>query len=126
MEFQNVGAILDPSVPSGRRYMAETFKLLRRTTQIPARLGTVFGFEYEIRSKKYSAITITIEQEHPPICYPGKGLISKSVRSIKRPTNQRLSTGFGIDQPYKAVKGRWKFRMLIRGQEKARQEFTLY
>src|SRR5262245_42656615 len=66
----------EPGVTSGTNEWLDSFTLFQATTNIPARLGTRFGFRYTIRGTPSNApIVLTMVGEHPPYRNPQTGKI---------------------------------------------------
>src|ERR1041385_2483616 len=56
-----------PGVASGTNEGLDSFKLVQATTNVPARIGTRFGFRYTIRGTPSNApIVLKMVGEHPP------------------------------------------------------------
>src|SRR5437667_11251271 len=63
-----------PGVVGGTKEGLDAFVLLQATTNVPARIGTRFGFRYSIQGAPTNApIILTMVGEHPPFKDPKSG-----------------------------------------------------
>src|SRR5689334_16131591 len=63
-----------PSVAGGTNEGLDSFSLVQTTTNVPARIGTRFGFRYTIHGTPSNApIVLTMIGEHPPLKDPKTG-----------------------------------------------------
>ena len=63
-----------PGVASGTNEWLDSFTLVQATTNVPARIGTRFGFRYTIRGTPSNApIVLKMVGEHPPYKNPQTG-----------------------------------------------------
>src|SRR5437762_11312284 len=63
-----------PGVISGTNQGLNSFTLVQATTNVPARIGTRFGFRYTIHGKPTNApVVLTMVGEHPPLTDPKTG-----------------------------------------------------
>jgi hypothetical protein len=101
-------------------------KLLKTTTNVPARLGVRFGFRYEILGAPSNApIKVSMVAKHPPIKNPvtGKTTISDSYQYGS--WIGKTFTCNSLDTESELVPGKWTFEILHEGKKLCEQSFLL-
>jgi Domain of unknown function (DUF3859) len=121
--------VASPGSATGTREVIASEKLLRRTTEIKARLGDEFGFRYRIvgkpKSAKVSVKIVTI--------YPGEGLrnpkadkpTQREELNEDRPIGRVLYESYHFDHDWEMVPGIWTFEIWYDGKKLAEQKFTV-
>ena len=100
------------------------------TDQIPAKLGTVFGFVYQLSHVPLpdGPIEVTKVVTHPEITKPD-GSTSTEYKYIEM--QQVVDgevvawTGYGLDHDYELALGEWEFKLQFRGETVCRQRFKV-
>jgi hypothetical protein len=101
-------------------------KLLKTTTNVPARLGVRFGFRYEILGAPTNAsITLSMVAKHPPIKNPvtGKTTIWDSYQL--RSWIGKTFTCNSLDTEPDLVPGKWTFEIWHEGKKLCEQSFLV-
>jgi hypothetical protein len=104
----------------------DQFKLLKNTTNVPARLGLRFGFRYEILGPLTNVpITLTMVGIHPPIRNPVTG--RTETRNAYRLTSRVGSayTSYSLDDASDLVPGPWTFEVWYGGKKLCEQSFLV-
>jgi len=84
----------------------DEFKLLKSTTNVPARIGIRFGFRYEILGTPTNApITLTMVGKHPPIKNSTTGKIETKETYSLRSWIGRTYTSNSLDGESDLVRG---------------------
>ena len=121
--------IASPSSATGTRDVIASERLLRRTTEIEARLGVEFGLRYRIigapKGGKVAVKIVTI--------YPGDGL--RNPKSDKPTQREELNVdreigrvpyeSYRFDHDWEMVPGVWSFEFWYDGHKLAEQKFTV-
>jgi hypothetical protein len=123
--------VRSPETPSGvTRIPAGNPLLTAATNRIPAKLGVRFGMWYQVDNVVAAdgEIEVTKIARHPTITKPD-GTTSKGFTFIEKARIKDGGvlgwTGYGFDQPYELVPGRWEFEMAIKGKTVCKHEFTV-
>ena len=98
------------------------------TTEIPAKLGTEFGFQYIINSQpKGGLINVTYVIRFPePGLVRNSGKVYKDVQYSDRITiGEKTLHGYGFDRPWEMVPGEWVFEVWHKKARLLRKTFTV-
>jgi hypothetical protein len=124
--------IHSPETPSGiTRVPAGTPILIASTNRVPAKIGVIFGFQYEIANVPAAdgVVEITKIARHPAITKPD-GTTSKGFTFVEKQyiTGGRVVgwTGYSLDHDYELANGDWEFEMQYAGQTICKQKFTVF
>jgi len=102
------------------------FKLLKNTTNVPARVGIRFGFRYEILGTPTNApITLTIVGKHPPIKNATTGKIETKDTYSLRSWIGKTYTSNSLDEESDLVPGQWTFEVWHGGKKLCEQSFLV-
>ncbi|MCG6857294.1 MAG: DUF3859 domain-containing protein [Salaquimonas sp.] len=119
----------EPGTPTGEVTAVVKATLLEATDTVPARLGTEFGFRYEVVGKPAGeAVMLDFV-----ITYPDKGLhdpasgrtLHESRYSKAKPIASTEYFGYGLENDWEAVPGTWTFEIWQDGVKFAGRSFTL-
>jgi len=118
----------DSSSPSGHFRASSNFRLLQQTAAVPLKLGTKFGFCFQVDGlPQDGAVVLTEEVIHPPITKPN-GATVMSFSSPRRlvVVNGRGGScgGYSFDHDFELVPGTWRFTVLLGQQKLLSQEFS--
>ena len=103
--------------------------LIKSTTRIPARRGIRFGVRYSVSGVPASAIV----ELRRVLRYPAPGASTPTSKSLI-PTDEievqcaagtECITGYGLDQPWEVIPGRWTFEFWSGDRLLAEQSFTV-
>lgn len=124
-----VEKVRDPDAPTGYRNVVTNIKLLRRTTQVPAQLGTRFGMRYAIVGTPNGAIVdIRLITRVPPpgLREPANGKVTR-VNEYPMAVNIGASgyREYHLEYDWEALPGVWIFELWISDRKLAEQRFTL-
>lgn len=115
-----------PGVPGGANEGLDSFSLAQATTNVPARIGTRFGFRYTIHGTPSNApIVLTMVGEHPPFKDPKTGKTqTKDVYELQSWIGQTY-TSYSLDEEWELIPGKWKFEVWCKGKKLCEQPFTV-
>ncbi len=104
----------------------DEFNLLEQTTNLPARLGTRFGFRYEILgAPTNSPIRLTMVAKHPPFTNPVTGeLRTKDTYRLKSRIGKTYVSSF-LDEESCLATGQWTLEVWHRGSKLCEQSFNV-
>jgi len=103
--------------------------LIKDTTRIPARQGIRFGVQYRVSGVPES----TVVELRRVLRYPAPGAPVPSAKSplpydaieVQCPAGTDCITGYGLDQPWELIPGRWTFEFWSGDRLVAEQSFTV-
>ena len=115
-----------PGVVGGTNQGLDSFTLIQATTNVPARLGTRFGFRYSIRGTPSNApIVLTMVGEHPPLKDSRTGKTqTRDVYELQSWIGQTY-TSYSLDEEQELIPGRWKFQVWHKGKKLCDQSFMV-
>ena len=115
-----------PGVTSGTNEGLDSFSLARATTNIPARIGTRFGFRYTIHGTPSNApIVLKMVGEHPPFKDPKTGKSqSRDEYELQSWIGQTYAS-YSLDEEWELVPGKWKFEVWHKDKKLCEQSFTV-
>jgi hypothetical protein len=115
-----------PAGVAGIAHDLDSVTLVQGTTNIPARVGTRFGFRYSTRGAIWNApIVLTIVGEHPPIKDPKSGkVLTRDEFKVNSSVYQPYVI-YTFDENWEAVPGNWKFEVWHQGKKLCEQSFTV-
>ncbi|MBO6701758.1 MAG: DUF3859 domain-containing protein [Pseudomonadales bacterium] len=110
---------------SSRRYSGSSSKTLaidtvsgirftNKTTEIPGRVGTNFGFQYSLNSTppgQKVAVQSIIRFPEPGLHHPNGRVYQKSVESKYIRIGEPSLHGYGFDEFWEIVPGEWRFEI---------------
>ena len=103
----------------------DEFKLLKSTTNVPARVGIRFGFRYEILGTPTNApITLTMVGTHPPIKNPTTGKVETKETYSLRSWIGRTYTSNSLEES-DLVPGDWTLEVWHEGKKLCEQAFLV-
>jgi hypothetical protein len=115
-----------PGVATGTNEALSSFKLIQSTTNVPAKIGTRFGFRYRIKGSPTNApIVLTMVGEHPPYKNPKTG------KSQARDEYQLESwigetyTSYLLENEWELIPGPFKFEVWHQGKKLCEQAFMI-
>ena len=133
-EIVGYGIFTSKQVSSGsaddmRKNSVKNVRFLEYTDEIPARLGTEFGFQFVIagsRRTKPIAVTYQIKFPEPGLQQPAGELHlhSSSVDQVR--VGAKLLHGYGFDEPWELLPGEWVFEVWHEGTKLIGKSFTVY
>ncbi len=103
-------------------------KLAVATTSVPLQRHVQFGFRYHIKGAP-EGTTVSIREVNlfpaPGLRPPGKAavLASPEVKNLK--IGVTTYTGYGIDETWEMVPGKWTFQIWVGNRKMAEQSFTV-
>ena len=96
----------------------DEFKLLKSTTNVPARIGIRFGFRYEIIGTPTNApVTLTMVGKHPPIKNSTTGKIETKETYRLKSWIGKTYTSYSLDDESDLVPAQWTFEVWHEGKE---------
>ena len=111
---------------SGRSLGTDSFTLVQSTTNIPARIGTVFGFRYTIRGTPTNwPVLLTMVVEHPPYKNLKTGKTqTRDEYKVRSYSGQRY-TPYRFDYEWELIPGRFKFEVWHGDKKLCEQSFMV-
>jgi hypothetical protein len=118
-----------PDTAMGRVTYLDNFRLVQKTTVVPARQGIRFGFRYKIvgppAGAKASFHMVTIFPA-PGLQNPAKQQVStKSEFDGESKVGTTTFRSYTLEEPWEAVPGVWSFQIWYQGKLMAEQKFTV-
>ena len=121
-----VKKIAVPGVATGTNEWLDSFTLVEATTNIPARIGTRFGFRYTIRGTPSNApIVLTMIGEHPPYKNPETGKTQTRDEYELQSWIGQTYTSYSFDEDWELVPGKFKFEVWHEGKKLCVQSFAI-
>jgi hypothetical protein len=115
-----------PGVTGGSNEGLDSFSLIQGTTNIPARIGTRFGFRYTIHGAPSNApIVLTMIAEHPPFKEPKTGKIQTRDEYQLDSWIGQTYTSYSFDEQWELIPGTWRFEVWHKGKKLCEQSFTV-
>jgi hypothetical protein len=115
-----------PGVVSGTNEWLDSFVLSQATTNIPARIGTRFGFRFTIRGTPSNApIVLKMVGEHPPYKNPETGKTQTRDEYELRSWIGQTYTSYSFDNDWELIPGRFKFEVWHDGKKLCEQSFMV-
>ena len=119
----------DESVPCGTRGRVR-YSLIEETDRIPAKLGTSFGFRYNL----YGVPEKTKLKLKRIFIFPKQGLtdIAKGKTHYNAQLDDELTVrenmeiGYKFEHQWELVPGKWSFQIWYEGKKIAEKSFTVY
>ena len=126
-------AVVDPTAPTGFRYVAQGIEPVQQTQRIPAMIGTRFGLAYVLKGEPEG----TVVPVQAFWRFPAKGLNNPETRTTtfewKTPELQcRLEQkpfclmGYPLQHPWELVPGKWTIEIWAEGAKLVEASFDLY
>jgi len=104
-------------------------RFLEYTTDIPAKLGVNFGFQYVINSSprgKPIRVTSVIKFPEGGVKRPGGRLYTESRDTHDVIIGKKALHGYGFDEEWEMVPGTWIFELWHRQARLIKKTFTIY
>lgn len=115
-----------PGVTSGTNEGLDSFTLVQATTNIPARIGTRFGFRYTIRGTPSNApIVLTMVGEHPPYKNPTTGKTQTRDEYELQSWIGQTYTSYSFDEEWELIPGTFQFEVWHEGKKLCEQAFAV-
>ena len=118
----------DSGVARGLHEMP-TFSII--TNRIPAKLGTRFGFSYEINNLRVpdgTVIDVVRFERCPAMSKPDGTTFTGAERPVRLPVVGGKADGycgFGFDHEYELVPGNWTFEIRLNGKTLFKHDFVV-
>jgi len=115
-----------PGVVGGTNQGLDAFTLVQATTNIPARVGTRFGFRYTIHGTHSNVpIVLTMVAENPPLKDPKSGKTQSRDEYELHSWIGRTYTSYSFDEEWELIPGKWRFEVWHKGQKLCEQCFLV-
>jgi len=115
-----------PGVTGGTNEGLDSFSLVKATTNVPARIGTRFGFRYTIHGTPSNApIVLTMVGEHPPLKNPKTGTTQTRDEYRLQSWIGQTYTSYALDEEWELIPGKWKFEVWHKGKKLCEQSFMV-
>src|SRR6266540_2947413 len=115
-----------PGVTGGTNEGLDSFSLVQVTTNVPARIGTRFGFRYTIRGTPSNApILLTMVGEHPPYKNPKTRMTQTRDEYKLQSWIGQTYTTYSLDEAWELIPGKFKFEVWHEGKKLCEQSFMI-
>jgi hypothetical protein len=115
-----------PGVTGGTNEGLDSFSLVQVTTNVPARIGTRFGFRYTIQGTPSNApIVLTMVGEHPPYKDPKTGKTQTRDEYELQSWIGQTYTSYLLEDESELIPGKWKFEVWHMGKKLCEQSFMV-
>ena len=108
---------------------ALSVELVRSTHDIPAEVGTRFGFRYRINGQPEGApvkISIVVVFPDPGLKTPGKTFATPDLRYYyKGKVGETAYFSYFLEHFWQVMEGPWAFELWCQGRRLAKKQFTL-
>jgi hypothetical protein len=114
---------------AGYKNIVQNVALIEQTTNIPARVGTRFGFEYVIKGSPVgSTIDLTYKYLHPRMTNQktNQAFTSQEIVSKNREIGKAATLTYTFDYEWEAVAGEWTVQIFYAGKKLAEKTFYIY
>ncbi|MCG6890791.1 MAG: DUF3859 domain-containing protein [Gammaproteobacteria bacterium] len=103
-------------------------KMLSESNHIPAKLGTEFGFRFEIIGEPSGEyITVECAGTHPDLTNPHNGQSFSSYRyTDKYVIGRTVYYGFSFDEEWEIAPGTWILSIFYKEEKMLEKEFHVY
>lgn len=127
----NREAVPESGVAGGQRVKSANLKLETSTDRVPARVGTMFGFRYQIVGQPLGQPVLLKFVTR----FPRPGLLPPGSRGEPVAINEYTSPraigdifwrGYGFDEPWELVPGVWTFEIWSGDDKLIEKSFTVY
>ncbi|MBI5772403.1 MAG: DUF3859 domain-containing protein [Verrucomicrobia bacterium] len=116
----------EPGVATGTNEWLETFTLVQATTNVPARIGTRFGFRYTIHGTPSNApVVLKMVGEHPPYKNPKTGKTETRDEYELQSWAGQTYTSYMFEEEWELIPGKFKFEIWHKGKKLCEQSFTV-
>lgn len=120
----------DESITSGEWHKTKNSKMIKTTTKIPMKLGTVFGVFYNLKGKPEG----TEVKLRRVTTFPKQGLNNpktgktnyKDEFYLNKIIMNNSMTGYGFDNEWEMVPGTWTLQLWDGDNKILEQSFTVY
>jgi len=121
-----IKAFAVPGIVGGTNQGLDSFALVQATTNVPAHVGTRFGFRYTIHGTPSNApIVLTMVGEHPPVKDPRTGKTqTRDVYELQSWIGQTY-TSYLFEEERESIPGKWKFEVWHKGKKLCEQSFMV-
>jgi len=115
-----------PGVAGGTNEWLDSFALAQATTNVPARVGTRFGFRYTIHGTPSNApIVLKMIGEHPPYKNPKTGKTETRDEYELQSWAGQTYTSYLLEEEWELISGTFKFEVWHRGKKLCEQSFMI-
>jgi hypothetical protein len=115
-----------PGVATGTNEGLDSFTLVQATTNVPARIGTRFGFRYTIRGTPSNApIVLKMVGEHPPYQNPGTGKTQTRDEYELQSWIGQTYTSYLFEEKWELIPGKFKFEVWHGDKKLCEQSFMV-
>ena len=115
-----------PGVAGGTNEWLDSFTLVQATTNVPARIGTRFGFRYTIHGTPSNApIVLKMVGEHPPYKNPKTGKTETRDEYELQSWAGQTYTSYLFEEEWELIPGKFKFEVWHRDKKLCEQSFTI-
>lgn len=121
--------IPEATAPTGAIEPATNFTNIETTEEVPARIGVEFGLEYQIAGEPEGA-DVTLEFL---VTYSDAGIadsespmpLRETRYELPKPIGEPVYLGYGFENDWELVPGRWTFEIWHDGRQLAEEHFSV-
>ena len=115
-----------PGVAGGTNEWLDSFMLVQATTNVPARVGTRFGFRYTIHGTPSNApIVLKMVGEHPPYKNPKTGKTETRDEYELQSWAGQTYTSYLFEEDWELIPGTFRFEVWHRDKKLCEQSFMI-
>ena len=111
------------------QHQVSNFVLLDTTTRVPARQGVRFGVQYRVTGVPASGVVElrrVLRYPAPGVQIPaGKAPLPYDEIEVQCAVSEVCMTGYGMDQPWEVIPGKWSFEFWSGDRLLAERSFTI-
>jgi len=127
--FAVAGKIIrdEPRLPQGKIFRPTRIQFVDETREVPAILGTTFGFEYVVSSSPWRPFArVRVVIANPPITNPTTGVtFSHSEFTFSAPNNRVIRAVYSFDEAWELAPGTWTISVFHEGNLLLSEQFNV-
>jgi hypothetical protein len=126
----NREAVPEAGVAGGQRVKSANLKLESNTDRVPARVGTMFGFRYQIFGQPLGEpvpLKFVTRFPRPGVQVPGsrEQPVTTNEYTLPRTIGDVFYRGYGFDEAWELVPGVWTFEIWSGDDKLVEKTFTV-
>lgn len=118
-----------PGTASGKVATLEEIRLIQITSEVPAKLGSTFGFRYRLLGVPEGPLgSLSMRALHPPMRGPDGRVTSTSSADTEVDGVRGVGEGavaYTLSEPFEVLRGTWELQLLYKGKPVLARTFVL-